>query len=160
MKLLGLLILAAPAAAAIDFSLSYRTPPIDGDKAAVLHSLTESPLLVGNDGGAPSGGLRAWPLTAPQLQRWDSRTGRTKLVGTLHGRGQDAQIVTHSQEDSVFRVFNANGGVVASRKYFGDYSALCTWGLYVYMFEKRRVMMLMVQGAEITEVRWTPVDAE
>ncbi|KAI5858996.1 hypothetical protein BZA05DRAFT_366582 [Tricharina praecox] len=166
----------AAATAAIDFSI--KTPSeLEGNKAAVYYpdSDDDAPLLIGNDGSAGTGGFRSWTMGNALTQKWDKRTGRTKLVGTVYDIAGKDWIVTLSQEDSNLRFFDAEKGTElsdATRKVWGDYSALCSWrnqksgSQYLYVFGKKEVKTLLVRknektdGLEVVEVSTPKVPIE
>ena len=61
---------------------------IDSDWAATYYS-DETPLLLGNDGGASTGGFHAWDINGdePLEASLSVNTGRTKLISTLYNIG-------------------------------------------------------------------------
>lgn len=123
-----------------------RTGEVDSQRTSVVYQ-PNAPLLVGNDGGAATGGFHIYELTGSSpLPDIRQRTpGRTKLVTVAHGVAGKDLIVTIAQTDSVFRVYDAMtaeqiGGTAALA--LGDWSALCSWlspdsgETYVYLFGK------------------------
>lgn len=142
--------------------ISALTNEIDSDQSVVYYgkSLNNS-LLIGNDGGAATGGIRSFNfLTLTQTAH--VRPGRTKAVGVLYdidARGKDV-IVSIAAPDSIIRLFDVNGMKEVpsvQKKALGDWSCLCTWGNnYFFLFGKKVAMQFLVResrgNVEILEV--------
>ncbi|ORY71027.1 phytase [Pseudomassariella vexata] len=170
--------------------IAARTPgDVESDWTAVFYpaDLANSPLLIGNDGGAASGGFRAWSLnptgnTTTTTEMGHETPGRTKLVTTIYGVGSGANqkdlIVTIAQTDSYFRLYEAGSGNVTQvgepfALTLGDWSALCAWKSegsgeqYLYLFGKNQGLQLLMRESngtvpyELVEVQTfdTPVEA-
>ncbi|KAI8626306.1 phytase [Xylariaceae sp. FL1651] len=117
--------------AAVDLPIAARTDEVESDWMTVFYN-ENSPILIGNDGGAASGGFRTFALTdkTPLVETKHETPGRTKLVTTVYGVDKKDLIVTIAQPDSFFRLYDANTfeqvGKRISRT-LGDRSALCAW---------------------------------
>lgn len=165
----------AVAALEVDLPISARTGEVESDFTAVVYDAAR-PLLVGNDGGASTGGFHLFDLdSGTSLPETKHETpGRTKLVTTVYGIGEKDLVVTIAQPDSYFRLYDAStaeqiGGPIA--RTLGDWSALCAWKSqrsgeqYLYLFGKHQaVHFLLREGngtAEIVEIQTfdTPVEA-
>lgn len=165
-----------------ELPISARTVEVESDFTAVYYSSNDAPLLIGNDGGAASGGFRVWPLDTSSTSLNESQhqtPGRTKLVTTVYGVGGRDLIVTIAQPDSYFRLYDA--GSAASEmageplaRTLGDWSALCGWKSassgeqYLYLFGKKQAVHLLMRQQrnsstwyEIVELQTfeTPVEA-
>ncbi|KAI0814516.1 hypothetical protein GGR55DRAFT_435216 [Xylaria sp. FL0064] len=162
-------------AASLDLPVAARIDGIDSDFTAAVYNKT-SPVLVGNDGGAASGGFRTFVFNnGTYLAETKHETpGRTKLVATVYGIGGRDLIVTIAQPDSFFRLYDA--GTVEQigkplARTLGDWSALCVWRSqksgeqYLYLFGKKQAIQFLLRAAhrgfEIVEVQTfeTPVEA-
>ncbi|KAJ8123286.1 hypothetical protein ONZ43_g728 [Nemania bipapillata] len=161
--------------ASLELPISARIDGIDSEFTAVAYNNT-SPVLIGNDGGAASGGFRTFSISGrPNLTETHHQTpGRTKLVTTVYGIENKDLIVTIAQPDSFFRLYDAYTveqiGEPPARA-LGDWSALCVWRSqssgeqYLYLFGKRQATQFLIRGAqgsiEIVEIQTfeTPVEA-
>lgn len=155
---------------------------VASDWSAVYYSSTgtSTPLVIGNDKGAASGGLRAWDLVAGAdsngtLAEVAHQTpGRTKVLTTVYGVGGRDLVVTVADPDSLVRLYDAGtldpvGEPV--RKVLGAWSALCAWrgpdsgAQYLYLFGKGQAVQFLLRvsdGAfELVEIQTfvTPVEA-
>lgn len=166
---------AVRAVTEIDLPISARTDDIESDWTTVIYD-AENPGLVGNDGGAASGGFRIFCLNGenPLPEAKHETPGRTKLVTTVYSIQEKDIIVTIAQTDSFFRLYDASSfeqiGEPLS-KTLGDWSALCAWRSqtsgeqYLYLFGKGRAVQFLLRDQEgsidITEVQTfkTPVEA-
>ncbi|XXG99727.1 hypothetical protein Hte_006068 [Hypoxylon texense] len=165
----------AVAALEVDLPISARSDEVESDSTAVVYDAAR-PLLVGNDGGASTGGFRLFDLDGgtllPEVKH--ETPGRTKLVATVYGIGEKDLVVTIAQPDSYFRLYDAAtaeqmGGPVA--RTLGDWSALCAWKSqssgeqYLYLFGKHQAVHFLLRGRndtiEIVEIQTfdTPVEA-
>ncbi|KAJ0158858.1 3-phytase [Colletotrichum tanaceti] len=173
---------AAAAAAPVNLELNITAltggGEIESDWTNVFYPKDKNspPLLLGNDGGAATGGFRAWDLNSdsPLSEVKAVTTGRTKLVATVYNAtaaGKDLA-VTIAMPDSVIRVYElpAFAEIEAARTTrLGDWSAMCSWRSkslndYVYLFGKTLVVQYLVrQGkspVELVEVQSIPIPAE
>lgn len=153
-------IAATSPAPTTNLPISALTNEVDSDQSVVYYgkSLNNS-LLIGNDGGAATGGIRSFSfLTLTQTAH--VRPGRTKAVGVLYdidARGKDV-IVSIAAPDSIIRLFDVNGmrEVPVQKKALGDWSCLCTWRNYFFLFGKKVAMQFLVResrgNVEILEV--------
>ncbi|KAI1120738.1 hypothetical protein F5Y10DRAFT_117608 [Nemania abortiva] len=162
-------------AASFDLPIAARIDGIASDSTAVVYNQT-GPVLIGNDGGAASGGFHTFAISnTTNLTETHHRTpGRTKLVNTVYGIGGKDLIVTIAQPDSFFRLYDA---ITAEQigeplaRTLGDWSALCVWRSqssgeqYLYLFGKKQAVQFLIRAAhdsvEIVEIQTfqTPVEA-
>lgn len=163
------------AALKVELPISARTDEVKSDWSTVVYDV-KNPILVGNDGGAASGGLRFFDLKGdnPIPEKKHQTPGRTKLVATAYGiQGKDV-IVTIAQTDSFFRVYDASTLEQIGQplgQTLGDWSALCAWKSqssgeqYLYLFGKGQAVQLLLRGRRgslvLTEIQTfkTPVEA-
>lgn len=154
------------AAPTTNLPISALTNEVDSDQSVVYYGkrLNDS-LLIGNDGGAATGGIRSFGFTQYKhnltlTQTAHVRPGRTKAVGVLYDidtRGKDV-IVSIAAPDSFIRLFDVNGmrEVPVQKKALGDWSCLCTWRNYFFLFGKKVAMQFLVRESrgdvEILEV--------
>ncbi|RWA10221.1 hypothetical protein EKO27_g4870 [Xylaria grammica] len=162
-------------AAAYDIPIAARIGGIESDFTTLVYNKT-GPVLIGNDGGAASGGFHAFAIDdGGRLTETKHETpGRTKLVTTAYGVGGRDLIITIAQPDSFFRLYDA--GTVEQvgeplTRTLGDWSALCVWRSqssgeqYLYLFGKKQVVQFLLRVAhgsiEIVEIHTfdTPVEA-
>lgn len=166
-SLAGFYVLGSAAAVPrADLPISARTADVDSDWTTVTYGPGTAPQLIGNDGGAASGGLRAWALgdgKGPLRETAHVTPGRTKLVTTAYGVavvgnttvGTRDLVVTIAAPDSFFRLYDAAtlapvGGPLA--RTLGDWSALCAWrsvdsgAQYVYLFGKAEAVQFLLRG--------------
>ncbi|KAK8118170.1 uncharacterized protein PG998_006451 [Apiospora kogelbergensis] len=173
MKTDALILLASAAAAAAipstSLPITSRTAPVESDWSA-LYSAGRASVLIGNDGGAATGGLRAWSLDGSQLNETaHQKPGRTKLVTVVYGvknhddgssanNGRDL-VVTIAQPDSHIRLYDPStlepvGAAPVVARALGDWSALCAWRsadsgeTYVYLFGKGRAVQFLLRGGQ------------
>lgn len=139
---------------------------IESDWTAT-YSSEHSSLLLGNDGGASTGGFHAWDIDSaePLEAVVDRFTGRTKLISTLYNVGGKDYLVSIPQTTSRLTLYElpevtkVDGG-----EYFalGDWSALCSWKSrskndYLFLFGKREAIQFLVRnndenGVEVLRV--------
>ncbi|TDZ13833.1 3-phytase [Colletotrichum spinosum] len=167
---------AATAAAAVDVDVNIAAltgGQLESDSTDVYYSKSK-PLLLGNDGGAATGGFHAWDLDsdAPLAAVANRTTGRTKLVATLYNVAGRDLAVTVAMPDSVVRVFEVPSfAEIASAQEtaLGDWSALCSWrsrsaNHYVFLFGKAQVVQYLVRKGkadiELVQVQTFPAPAE
>lgn len=130
----------------VELPITARSKEVESDWTAVAYN-RNAPFLVGNDGGAASGGLHVFELnnSNPLPEVKHVTPGRSKLVAVAHGVGMKDLILTIAQTDSYFRVYDAAtveqlGEPISLT--LGDWSSLCTWKsqasgeTYVYLFGK------------------------
>lgn len=172
------------AVADIELPVSAVTSEIESDWTSVYYGKT--PLLLGNDGSAGTGGWLAWNIdSASPLSQVHAETPgrRTKAVTVIHGRDDDKKqtglAVSIGQPDSILRAWELPDfkEVKSARTTaLGDWSALCSWKSqsgadYVYLFGKKQAKVFLVrkdddeddyEDAEIVEV-WSlirPLDLD
>ncbi|KAJ1329256.1 3-phytase [Microdochium nivale] len=159
----------------VELPITARSKEVESDWTAVAYN-RNAPFLVGNDGGAASGGLRVFELNdsnpLPEIKH--VTPGRTKLVTVAHGVGKKDLILTIAQTDSYFRIYDAAtleqlGEPTALT--LGDWSSLCTWKsqasgeTYVYLFGKGQARIFLLRplrdSHELVEIQSfdTPVEA-
>lgn len=138
-RFLGAILLASgyvQAAPEGDLPIAARTADtVASDWSALYYSNgLSAPLLIGNDKGAASGGIRAWALEMSNgtfLPAVAHQTlGRTKVLATVYGVGDRDLVVTVADPDSVVRIFDAATLDVADdslKTVLGAWSALCAW---------------------------------
>lgn len=155
------LCLGATASPTANLPISALTGEVDSDQSVVYYGTSgNTSLLIGNDGGAATGGIRSFSLTsqnATLTQTAEVRPGRTKTVGVLYNidnRGKDV-VVSIAAPDSLIRLFDINSlkqvaGV--EKKALGDWSCLCTWGNYFFLFGKKVAMQFLVRDRGSLEV--------
>jgi 3-phytase len=149
------------AAIDVEISVSAVTSEVESDWSAIYYGKT--PLLLGNDGSAATGGWLAWNLdSAPSLTQAHAENPgrRTKLVTTIHGRREEDDeeepsglAVSIGQPDSILRAWELPDfeEVESARtKVLGDWSALCSWKSpsgndYVYLFGKKEAKLFLVR---------------
>jgi 3-phytase len=152
-------------AATAKLPIAEQSAEVDSDLAAIYYgSSFQNSLLVGNDGGAATGGVRSFSLT--DMEEVASRTpGRTKVAGVMYDVGKKDLIVSIAAPDSIIRVFDIDGTTEipsAQIKALGDWSSLCTWrspssgGHYFYLLGKKEARQFLVRqkdsDIEILEV--------
>lgn len=163
---------SAAAAPTGTLSISALSNEVDSDQSVIYYgtSLNNS-LLIGNDGGAATGGIRSFgfpPHNQTLTQTAHVRPGRTKAVGVLYDVGNDSRggkdvIVSIAAPDSIIRLFDVNGTGMrevpgVQKKALGDWSCLCTWrssqgGNYFFLFGKKVAMQFVVrENAGLVEV--------
>lgn len=140
---------------------------IESDWTTTYYS-KDIPLLLGNDGGASTGGFHAWRIGGgePLEASVNVFTGRTKLVSTLYnvcGKDYLASIPQTTSRLTLYELPDVTK--VEQVEYFalGDWSALCSWKSrskndYLYLFGKREAVQFLVrsdeeQNLEIIRVR-------
>lgn len=139
---------------------------LEADWTNVFYS-KEKPLLLGNDGGAASGGYHAWDLNSdsPLSEVKSMITGRTKIITTVYNvTGQDYAI-TIAMPDSIIRVYELPDFTEIESAHvtmLGDWAAMCSWRTkslndYVFLFGKSVVVQYLVRptkdSIELVEVR-------
>ncbi|KAI0517602.1 hypothetical protein F5B22DRAFT_654824 [Xylaria bambusicola] len=162
-------------ATSLDLPIAARIDGIESDVTTVVYNKTR-PLLIGNDGGAATGGFRAFDINNGTLlvETAHNTPGRTKLVATAYGVGGRDLIVSIAQPDSFFRLYDVSTieqiGQPITRT-LGDWSALCAWKSqrsgeqYLYLFGKKQAVQFLLRetrnSLEIVEVRTfeTPIEA-
>lgn len=160
---------SAAAAPTGTLSISALSNEVDSDQSVIYYgtSLNNS-LLIGNDGGAATGGIRSFGFHNRTLtQTAHVRPGRTKAVGVLYDVGNDSRgkdvIVSIAAPDSIIRLFDVNGTGMrevpnVQKEALGDWSCLCTWrswqgGNYFFLFGKKVAMQFLVrENAGLVEV--------
>ena len=167
------------AAPQVELPVAARTDEVESDWTAIVYSSSSAgnPVLVGNDGGASSGGFRTFELdgqSSPIPESKHETPGRTKLVTTLYDVGGKDLLVTIAQTDSLFRLYDASTVEEVGpplRETLGDWSALCAWKSqssgeqYLYLFGKHQAIQFLLREREgaldITEIQTfkTPVEA-
>ncbi|KXJ92896.1 hypothetical protein Micbo1qcDRAFT_232571 [Microdochium bolleyi] len=177
-SVVGLAAIAACVGAQVpeaDLPITARSKAVESDWTAVAYN-SNGPFLVGNDGGAASGGLRVFELTGatPLPEVKHVTPGRSKLVTVAHGVGKKDLILTIAMPDSYFRIYDAATVEQVGKPLsltLGDWSSLCTWKshtsgeTYVYLFGKgqaKRFLLRPSQGSyELVEIQAfkTPVEA-
>ncbi|WYZ42530.1 hypothetical protein EsH8_VI_000229 [Colletotrichum jinshuiense] len=139
---------------------------LESDWTDVYYS-KEKPLLLGNDGGAATGGFHAWDLNSdsPLAEVKTLTTGRTKIVTTVYNVTGKDLAVTIAMPDSIIRVFELPSFTEiesAQTTVLGDWSALCSWRSkslndYVYLFGKGQIVQYLVRqgktSIELVEVQ-------
>ena len=169
-------------AADVEIPVSALTSEIESDWTSLYYGKT--PLLLGNDGGAATGGWLAWQLdsVSPLAQVHAETPGRrTKLVTTIHGQDEKKKAsglaVSISQPDSILRGWELpdfKEAKSARATVLGDWSALCSWkshsgGDYIYLFGKKTAKVFLVrkddhgngyEDSKFVEVRPLPSKTE
>lgn len=120
----------AIASVTANVTLVNTGPEIESDWTSIYYH--KKPLLLGNDGGAASGGIRAWSLesAAPLSQVKHLTPGRTKLLTVAYDVGDRDVLVTIAMTDSIIRLYDLPtfAEIKSARsKALGDWSALCAW---------------------------------
>ncbi|KAK0701428.1 hypothetical protein B0T21DRAFT_378937 [Apiosordaria backusii] len=150
--------------------ISNRNQAIESDWTATYYS-SRSPLILGNNGGASTGGFHAWGIDHPNTEIKHLTTGRTKLVTTAYGVGGKDVAVTIAMTDSILRTFelpSLREVKAARRKELGDWSALCSWkasgNQYFFLFGKQQGVQFLLREnkktLELIKVRSFPVPFE
>lgn len=128
---------------------------LEADWTNVYYSKS-NPLLLGNDGGAATGGFHAWDLNSdsPLAEVKTLVTGRTKLVTTVYNVTDNKDLaITIAMPDSVIRVFDMPSFTEiesAQTTLLGDWSALCSWRSkslndYIFLFGKGKAVEYLVR---------------
>lgn len=164
------------AVASLDLPVAARINGLESDFTTVVYNKNR-PLLVGNDGGAATGGFRTFVIgNGTRLTEATHNTpGRTKLVATAYGVGARDLIVTIAQPDSFFRVYDASTAKQVGEpltRTLGDWSALCVWQSctsgekYLFLFGKNQAVQFLIRESqkgtiEIVEIQTfeTPIEA-
>ncbi|KAI8961530.1 3-phytase [Daldinia sp. FL1419] len=158
-----------------DLPISAKSGEVESDSTAVLYNDAQ-PVLVGNDGGASTGGFRLFTLDGetPLTETSHEAPGRTKLVTTAYGVGGKDLVVTIAQPDSYFRLYDASTAERIGEPFartLGDWSALCSWKSqssgeqYLYLFGKKQTVQHLLREKsgtyEIVEIKTfeNPVEA-
>ncbi|KAI0397012.1 phytase [Xylariaceae sp. FL0594] len=163
------------AVATSSLPIAARTGVVKSDFTATYYN-GFGPTLIGNDGGAASGGFRTFVISRNNtvLETGHETPGRTKLVTTVYGVGGRDLIVTIAQPDSYFRLYDARTLEPISKpivRALGDWSVLCVWqsprsgNQYLYLFGKRTAVQFLLRQShervDILEIQTfgTPVEA-
>lgn len=146
----------SPGTTAFELNVSAITDTVDSDWTAVYYS--DSPLLLGNDGGTSTGGFYAFDLNgdSPLPVVESVVNGRTSLVTTVYGVADKDWLLTIATADSVLRAFELPGLKQDEDAGFwalGDWSSLCSWksstgNQYVYLFGKEEAIQFLVRSGE------------
>lgn len=164
-NVLGLTAFAATASA-LELNISSLTSGfVDSDYVATYYSDSE-PLLLGNDGGASSGGFHVWNIDGetPLESTVDQFTGRTKVLATLYDVDGKDYFVSIPATTSILSLYELPAasrveGVEAFA--LGDWTTICTWKSpslndYVFIFSKKEAKQYLVRqrdgSLEIVEV--------
>ncbi|KAI8245443.1 3-phytase [Colletotrichum sp. SAR 10_99] len=157
-------------ATAVDLELNVTAltgGELEADWTNVYYSKS-NPLLLGNDGGAATGGVHAWDLNSdsPLAEVKTLVTGRTKLVTTVYNVTDNKDFaITIAMPDSVIRVFDVPSFTEiesAQTTLLGDWSALCSWRSkslndYIFLFGKGKAVEYLVRKGktdiELVEIR-------
>ncbi|KAK1982660.1 phytase [Colletotrichum cereale] len=162
--------------AAVDLELNITSltgGELESDWTAIYYS-KDKPLLLGNDGGAATGGFHAWDLDSdsPLSEVKTVTTGRTKLITTVYDVAGKDLAVTIAMPDSIIRVYELPAFTEiesAQTTMLGDWSALCSWRSkslndYVYLFGKSLAVQYLVRqgkdSIELVEVQSIPIPTE
>jgi 3-phytase len=174
-SIIAAIVVAVPYASAneVEAPISARTSDIESDWSAVYYG--RSPLLIGNDGSAGSGGFRAWDLNSgtPMSEIIKKSPGRTKLVTSVYEVDDKDYLVTIDQPESHLKLYDfdqLDRREKASKKVLGDWSAICPWkskagNQYVFLFGKKQAIQFLLRDGEndleIIEIQTfeTPVEA-
>ncbi|KAH9909899.1 phytase [Xylariomycetidae sp. FL2044] len=167
--------ITASAETEVDLPISARSGEVESDWIAAIYN-AESPALVGNDGGAATGGIRVFNLSGNGTlpEKAHETPGRTKLVTTVYDVAGRDMIITIAQPDSYFRLYDAGtveqiGGPIA--RTLGDWSALCAWESqssgeqYLYLFGKHQAVQFLLKAQNevydlvVVQTFETPVEA-
>ncbi|KZL68267.1 3-phytase [Colletotrichum tofieldiae] len=163
-------------ATAIDLELNVTAltgGELESDWTNIFYS-RDKPLLLGNDGGAATGGFHAWDLNSdsPLSEVKAITTGRTKLITTVYNITGKDLAVTIAMPDSVIRVYELPAFTeieAAQTTMLGDWSALCSWrsrslNSYVYLFGKTLAVQYLIlqvkDSVELVEVQSIPIPTE
>lgn len=165
---------AAAAALEVDLPISAKSDEVDSGFTAVVYD-SAHPLLVGNDGGASTGGFRTFDLDSEtNLTETSHETpGRTKLVTTVYDIGGKDLIATIAQPDSYFRLYDSSTAEQVGEPLahtLGDWSALCAWKSqssgeqYLYLFGKSQAVQFLIRARngsyELVEIQTFDTDVE
>lgn len=156
---------AVHAAAETTLNITSFTNDAESDWTAVYYS-DETPLLVGNDGGAATGGLHVYGFDTktPLPEVKSLAIGRTKVVTIAHDVGGKDLAITIAAPDSIIRVYELPGFAKLDEEFtlLGDWSAMCSWksktrNQYFYIFGKGKAVQFLIRPKkndfEILEVR-------
>ena len=149
-------------AAAVDLNVSALVAEtIESDWTTTYYS-DDSPLLIGNDGGASTGGFHVWNIDgdAPLNAVETVFTGRTKLVSTLYNVAGRDYLASISQTTSRLSLYELpDVSKVDGTEYFalGDWAALCSWKSqskndYLFLFGKREAIQFLVRNNEDSDL--------
>lgn len=142
------------AAVELELNVTAITDTVDAGWSSVHYS--DSPLLLGNDGGTSTGGFYAFDLDGntplPLVKSVDN--GRTGLVSTVHGVDGDDYLLTIATADSLLRAFQLPDLVEKEEAQFwalGDWSSLCSWksdagNQYAFLFGKEQAVQILIRS--------------
>ena len=144
--------------AALELNVSAISDTVDSDWTAVYYS--DSPLLLGNDGGTSTGGFHAFDLNGdtPLPVAGSVANGRTALVATIYGVADRDWLLTIATADSLLRAFELPHFVESEGAAFpalGDWSSLCSWksragNQYAFLFGKEEAIQFLVRPGELS----------
>lgn len=148
----------------VQLDVSAKSDTLDAGSTAVYYS--DSPLLLGNDGGTSTGGFHALDLDGdtPLPVVESVVNGRTSILTTVYGVADNDWLLTIATADSMLRAFQLPDLVEnedAQLWALGDWSALCPWrsetgNQYVFLFGKEEGIQVLVrsddESLELVEV--------
>jgi 3-phytase len=143
---------------AVSLNVSALTSgEVESDWTTTYYPSAGEPLLLGNDGGASTGGFHVWDLNgdAPLEPSKSLFTGRAKLVSTLYDIGGKDYLVSipmTTSELALYELPAVSKVDDASYVALGDWSALCTWkspskNNYIFIFGKTEGIQFLVREA-------------
>ncbi|KAI1799772.1 3-phytase [Daldinia bambusicola] len=165
----------AAATSEVDLPISAKSGEVESDSTAAFYNDAQ-PILIGNDGGASTGGFRLFDLNGDTLltEEGHETPGRTKLVTAVHNIDKKNLVVTIAQTDSFFRLYDATTAEQVGKplaRTLGDWSALCSWKSqssgeqYLYLFGKKQTVQHLLRESngtyEIIEIQTfeNPIEA-
>lgn len=141
------------AAVELELNVTAITDTVDAGWSSVHYS--DSPLLLGNDGGTSTGGFHAFELDGdtPLPPVKSLVNGRTGLVSTVHGVDGEDYLLTIATADSLLRAFQLPDLVEKEEAQFwalGDWSSLCSWrsdagNQYAFLFGKEKAVQILIR---------------
>lgn len=144
------------AAVELELNVTAITDTVDAGWSTVHYS--DSPLLLGNDGGTSTGGFYAFDLDGdtPLPLVKSVTNGRTGLVSTIHGVDGEDWLLTIATADSLLRAFKLPELIENEEAQFwalGDWSSLCSWrsdagNQYAFLFGKEEAVQLLIRSRD------------
>ncbi|PGH27738.1 hypothetical protein AJ80_00525 [Polytolypa hystricis UAMH7299] len=140
----------------VTLSLLAKATGFEADTSYFYYS--SSPLLIANDGGAATGGFRAFSVSGSGTEfpeKVHKTTGRSKIATPVYDIGGQDLLLTIASPDSVLRAFTISGFSEVEKArltVLGDWSTMCSWRSqksgeqYVFLFGKKEAKQFLVRN--------------